>query len=81
MTAQYHQINPDMDLAGFKGIYWWEWAHRELGRAIGVAFALPLIFFWLTGADDAEAAAASHHPVRARRAAGAGRLVDGAVRR
>jgi cytochrome c oxidase assembly protein subunit 15 len=49
MTAQYHQLNPNMDLAAFKGIYWWEWSHRELGRAIGVIFALPLIFFWLTG--------------------------------
>lgn len=49
MTAQYHQLNPSMDLAGFKGIYWWEWSHRELGRVIGVVFALPLIFFWTTG--------------------------------
>jgi cytochrome c oxidase assembly protein subunit 15 len=49
MTAQYHQLNPNMDLGGFKSIYWWEWSHRELGRAIGVVFALPLIFFWFTG--------------------------------
>src|SRR5262245_56426900 len=49
MTAQYHQLNPSMDLGGFKGIYWWEWSHRELGRLIGVVFALPLIFFWVTG--------------------------------
>lgn len=49
MTAQYHAVNPDMDLAGFKGIYWWEWSHRQLGRVIGVVFALPLLFFWLTG--------------------------------
>lgn len=49
MTAQYHLLNPNMDIAGFKGIYWWEWGHRELGRVIGVAFALPLIFFWITG--------------------------------
>jgi heme a synthase len=49
MTAQYSAVNPDMDLAGFRSIYWWEWAHRQLGRAIGVAFAVPLIFFWLTG--------------------------------
>jgi cytochrome c oxidase assembly protein subunit 15 len=49
MTSQYHQLNPNMDLAGFQGIYWWEWSHRELGRVIGVAFALPLLFFWLTG--------------------------------
>lgn len=49
MTAQYSAVNPDMGLAEFKGIFWWEWAHRQLGRAIGVAFALPLAFFWLTG--------------------------------
>ena len=30
---QFHQENPTMDLAGFKRIYWWEWAHRLLGRA------------------------------------------------
>lgn len=49
MTAQYHQLNPHMTLAGFQGIYWWEWSHRELGRSIGIVFALPLLVFWLTG--------------------------------
>jgi cytochrome c oxidase assembly protein subunit 15 len=49
MTAQHHILNPNMDLSGFKGIYWWEWSHRELGRVIGVAFALPLVIFWVTG--------------------------------
>lgn len=49
MTAQYHILNPNMDMAGFQGIYWWEWGHRELGRVIGLAFALPLLFFWVTG--------------------------------
>jgi heme a synthase len=49
MTAQFHEMNPDMTLAGFKGIYWWEWGHRELGRTIGLVFALPLLAFWLTG--------------------------------
>ena len=49
MTAQFHVNNPDMTLAGFKGIYWWEWGHRQLGRVIGVAFAVPFLFFWLTG--------------------------------
>ena len=33
--------HPDMDLEGFKFIYFWEWAHRQLGRFIGLAFALP----------------------------------------
>lgn len=46
---QYTQLNFDMDLAGFKTIFWWEWAHRALARGIGVIFALPLAFFWLTG--------------------------------
>lgn len=41
---QYAQLNEGMGLAGFKAIYWWEWAHRLLGRVIGLAFALP--FFW-----------------------------------
>ncbi len=35
-------------MSDFKFIYWWEWAHRFLGRFIGVAFALPLIYFTLT---------------------------------
>ena len=46
---QYRQLFPDMDLAGFKGIFYWEWAHRLLGRTIGIVFAVPLIGFWLTG--------------------------------
>ena len=36
-------VNPDMTLAGFKTIFWWEWSHRLLGRVLGVVFALPLI--------------------------------------
>lgn len=48
-TLQAKVVNPDMTLEGFKGIFWWEWGHRQLGRVIGVAFLLPLAFFWLTG--------------------------------
>lgn len=36
--------NSDMDLAGFKYIYWWEWGHRQLGRVIGLVWAAG--FFW-----------------------------------
>jgi cytochrome c oxidase assembly protein subunit 15 len=46
---QYKELFPDMDLAGFKFIYAWEWAHRLLGRLIGVVFVLPLIWFWARG--------------------------------
>src|SRR5690606_15221596 len=34
----------------YKFIYYWEWAHRLLGRLIGLAFALPLAWFWVKGA-------------------------------
>ncbi len=46
---QYRELFPDMDVARFKYIYAWEWAHRLLGRVIGVVFAVPLIWFWATG--------------------------------
>jgi len=35
----------DMDMAGFKTIYFWEWSHRQLGRFIGLAYALPFFYF------------------------------------
>lgn len=44
-SPQYELLNQGMGLAGFKAIYWWEWAHRLLGRALGVAFAVPFLFF------------------------------------
>ncbi len=46
---EYAQVNADMDIAGFKRIFWWEWAHRFIARLVGIVFALPLAFFWLTG--------------------------------
>lgn len=46
---QYKELFPDMDLSGFKFIYAWEWAHRLLGRLIGLVFALPLVWFWARG--------------------------------
>jgi cytochrome c oxidase assembly protein subunit 15 len=46
---EYQLINKGMSLADFKFIYWWEWGHRFLGRFIGIAFFIPLMFFWLTG--------------------------------
>ena len=46
-TPEYRQINgpAGMDLAAFKFIFFWEWVHRLLGRLIGLAFALPLLWF------------------------------------
>lgn len=48
LIPEYAQVNLGMTLAQFKGIFWWEWGHRFLGRLIGMAFALPLIFFIVT---------------------------------
>lgn len=44
---EYQQINEGMSLEAFKRIFWFEYAHRVLGRAIGLAFALPLLVFLL----------------------------------
>ena len=32
---EYKSQNSDMILSEFKTIFWWEWAHRQLGRLIG----------------------------------------------
>src|SRR5690606_36673541 len=47
--GEYRQINgpAGMTLADYKFIYFWEWGHRLLGRLIGLAFALPLAWFWV----------------------------------
>ncbi len=48
-SPEYQKINLGMDLDGFKSIYWFEFAHRLLGRSIGVVFLLPLLYFALRG--------------------------------
>ena len=37
--------NFNMTLEEFKVIFWWEWAHRFLGRVMGLCFLIPLIYF------------------------------------
>jgi cytochrome c oxidase assembly protein subunit 15 len=44
-TPEYRLVNSGMTLDGFKGIFWWEYFHRLLGRGIGLAFFLPLLYF------------------------------------
>lgn len=39
-TAEYRDVNFDMTMSEFKTIYWWEWGHRQLGRAIGLVWAI-----------------------------------------
>ena len=42
---EYKLQNYSMTMKEFKVIFWWEWIHRILGRIIGLALLLPLIFF------------------------------------
>lgn len=42
---QYARLNAGMQLADFKSIYLWEFAHRLWARLVGVAFAIPLLWF------------------------------------
>jgi cytochrome c oxidase assembly protein subunit 15 len=42
---QYQLVNRGMSLEAFKGIFWWEWSHRLIGRLLGVVFAGPFIAF------------------------------------
>ena len=44
-TSQFRLMNAGMSMAAFKSIFYWEYAHRLLGRLLGLLFGLPLI--WL----------------------------------
>ncbi|MEO1154844.1 MAG: heme A synthase [Pseudomonadota bacterium] len=42
---EYQLQNRGMTLAEFKVIYWWEWGHRQLGRVIGLVWAVGFLWF------------------------------------
>ena len=42
---EYKLQNYSMSMSEFKIIFWWEWAHRFLGRMIGLATIIPLLYF------------------------------------
>lgn len=44
---EFQKVNVGMTLGGFKQIFYIEYAHRVLGRAIGMAFLIPFLFFWI----------------------------------
>jgi heme A synthase len=48
-TPEYQILNPRMDLDDFKSIYYMEYTHRMLGRAIGLVFVVPATYFILRG--------------------------------
>jgi heme a synthase len=44
---QYRLLNRGMTLAEFQVIFWWEWGHRQLGRLIGLVWAVGFLWFLL----------------------------------
>ncbi|SEK58018.1 COX15/CtaA family protein [Nitrosovibrio tenuis] len=51
-SPQYKKVNLGMSLDEFKGIFWWEYFHRLLGRVIGLAFFIPFLYFMAKKAID-----------------------------
>ena len=48
MIPQYKLINPNMTLAEFKIIFYWEYFHRIIARVLGIFFLIPLIYFFFS---------------------------------
>ena len=46
---EYRQLRSDMTLEEYKYIYFWEYLHRLLARAIGLVFLIPFAFFYFSG--------------------------------
>jgi len=46
---EFHELNPDMDVEGYKGIFMLEYIHRVWGRLIGIFFLLPFLYFLFAG--------------------------------
>jgi cytochrome c oxidase assembly protein subunit 15 len=46
---RYRKLYIRMSLANFKMIYWRKWAHRLIGRVIGVVFFVPQVWFLWRG--------------------------------
>jgi cytochrome c oxidase assembly protein subunit 15 len=49
---EYQKLNKGMSLDEFKGIFWLEYIHRLWGRAIGLVFLVPFIWFVASGRID-----------------------------
>jgi heme a synthase len=47
LTPEFQQVNFGMSVAEFKGIFWWEYIHRLLGRTVGFVFLFPYLFLLL----------------------------------
>lgn len=43
-TSEFHLQFPDLDLEGFKTIFWWEYVHRVWGRLIGLVAGIGMVW-------------------------------------
>ena len=48
-SPEFQKKNSHMDVDAFKGIFWLEYLHRVLGRLIGLAFFVPMVWFLARG--------------------------------
>lgn len=48
-SPEFQLQNSQMGLDAFKSIFWWEWGHRQLGRVIGLVWAVGFLGFWAAG--------------------------------
>ena len=48
------QFMGQMTLEQFKGIFFWEWFHRLLGRTVGLVYVVPMVYFWRKQVFDAD---------------------------
>ena len=46
-SPEFIKVNSGLDIEGFKSIFWLEYLHRMLGRLIGLAFFIPMLYFYL----------------------------------
>ena len=49
LSPEFQKINKNMELDGFKSIFWFEYLHRLWGRLIGLVFLIPFLFFCIAG--------------------------------
>ena len=45
---EYQKLNSNITLTEFKGIFFWEWLHRFIGRVLGLVFIIPFLYFLIT---------------------------------
>jgi hypothetical protein len=76
-SPEFQLQNSQMALEEFKTIFWWEWGHRQLGRVVGLVWALGFVGFLVRARHSGRLDRTAFGPWRAGGAARRHRLVDG----